>query len=367
MALKQKFDEKVKKYRPSSPINTYEITSYKMINEESSVFMPKNPYYSGTISDHFDGTYFYNPNGTPPNGFSNMLKWQFGEKTNHPWPEYVESPFESAKPNPKLNDDALRLTMVGHASFFIQMGGLNILTDPVWSERTSPFTFIGPKRRNKPGIAFDDLPKIDIILLTHNHYDHLDITTLKRLHEVHAPLLITPLGNDTIIHKKVPDMNIKTGDWNDVIEFKDTKFHLEPCHHWSARGTRDRRMALWAAFVIEHANTKIYHIGDTGFHDGINYRAAAEKHGKFDLAILPIGAYEPRWFMKGQHQNPFEAAKGFKLCKTKRAAGHHFGTFKLTNEGIEQPVEHLSEALEIEKINPDHFRPMRPGQVWDIL
>lgn len=328
--------------------------------------MPKNRYYTGPTNDHFDGTHFFNPGGTPPNGFRQMLKWQFVDKTNQPWPEQAQSPFESAKPDIKLANDALRLTMVGHASFLIQTGGMNILTDPVWSERTSPFSFLGPKRRNKPGIAFDDLPPINIVLLTHNHYDHMDLATLKSLHETHAPLVITPLGNDTIIHEKIPDMNIKTGDWGDVIEFNDTKFHFEPCHHWSARGTKDRRMALWAAFVIENPHTKIYHIGDTGFHDGINYRAVSEKHGKFDAAILPIGAYEPRWFMKGQHQNPFEAAKGFKLCKTKRAAGHHFGTFKLTNEGIEQPVEHLKEALDKEDIDQDHFRPMRPGEVWDI-
>lgn len=328
--------------------------------------MAKNPYYNGPISDHFDGTYFFNPNGAEPKGFTDLLKWQFGEKTNHKWPKEAKSPHPQAKPDVALPQDTMRLTMIGHASFLIQTGGLNILTDPVWSERTSPFSFIGPKRVNKPGIELDDLPKIDVILLTHNHYDHLDIKTLDHLHKTHNPLVITPLGNDTIVHKSIPDMNIQTGDWNDVLELGSVKFHFEPCHHWSARGGSDRRMALWAAFVIESMAGKLYHIGDTGFHSGINYKDATQKHGTFRAAILPIGAYDPRWFMKDQHQNPHEAVQGFKLCNAQYAAGHHFGTFKLTNEPIDEPLTFLAKALDEHGIDPNRFQAMKPGHVWDI-
>ena len=328
--------------------------------------MSKNPYYQGPVSDHFDGTYFFNPNGTPPGSFKDLLKWRFADKTDKAWPDEQKSPFEPVKPDVALAPDAMRLTMIGHATFLIQTGGINILTDPVWSFRTSPFSFIGPKRRNVPGVAMDDLPKIDVILLTHNHYDHLDLATLKQLHQKFDPLVITPLGNDKIVHKTIPNMKIQTGDWGDIAEFASVKFHFEPCHHWSARGMNDRRMALWAAFVIEGLAGKLYHIGDTGFHDGINYRAASEKHGEFRASILPIGAYEPRWFMQHQHQNPTEAVEGFKLSNSKYAAGHHFGTFKLTNEAIHEPVEHLARALEQSAIEPDRFRPMRPGEVWDI-
>lgn len=328
--------------------------------------MARNKYYSGPKSDHFDGTYFFNPEGTPPKGFRDLLKWQWGNDKNHAWPESHESPFPQAKPDHNLAQDAMRLTMVGHATFLIQTGGFNILTDPVWSHRTSPLSFIGPKRRQMPGIALEDLPKIDVILLTHNHYDHMDLQTLDLLQKHHAPRLITPLGNDTIIAKKVPNMNITIGDWGDCVEHEHVKFHFEPCHHWSARGSRDRRMALWSAFVIEGAGGKLYHIGDTGFHEGINYRKAEQKHGQFRASILPIGAYDPRWFMKDQHQNPFEAVEGFKLSKSQYAAGHHFGTFKLTNEPIHEPPEHLKQALEQADIEEHRFRPMRPGEVWDI-
>ena len=229
--------------------------------------------------------------------------------------------------------------MVGHATLLIQAAGLNILTDPVWSDRASPVSFAGPKRVNAPGIAFSDLPPVDIVLLTHNHYDHLDLDTLARLHQAHAPLVITPLGNDAIVRPAIPGMKIMAGDWGDRVQAGAASIHFEPCHHWSARGMTDRRMALWAAFVIETPAGRIYHVGDTGFHDGRNYRAAAGKHGGFRLAILPFGAYEPRWFMKGQHQNPSEAVEGFRLANAQWAAGHHWGTFQLTDEAIEEPRE----------------------------
>jgi L-ascorbate metabolism protein UlaG (beta-lactamase superfamily) len=257
--------------------------------------------------------------------------------------------------------------MVGHASMLIQVAGLNILTDPVWSERVSPFTFIGPKRVVGPGIRFEDLPPIDLVLVSHNHYDHLDLATLKRLNDVHKPRIITPLGNDTIIRHAAPDANIATLDWGDRIVIADgVAIDAEPSHHWSARGTRDRRMALWAAFVLSTPAGKIYHIGDTGFHDGINYRAVREKHGGFRLAILPFGAYEPRWFMKGQHQNPEEAVKGMQLCGAAFAVGHHFATFQLTDEAIGEPVRALQSALADQGIVPERFRPLVAGEVFDV-
>lgn len=326
----------------------------------------RNPYYSGPATDHFDGTVFFNPGGEAPLGFRDLMRWQFGGGRSV-WPKTVRSPFPQAKPEDHVDGDILRITMVGHATLLIQVAGLNILTDPVWSPRTSPFSFIGPKRVVAPGIAFDDLPPVDIVLVTHNHYDHLDITTLKRLHEEHGPHIITPLGNDTIIHSALPDAKISDMDWSEQISFWDgVTIDCEPCHHWSARTSRDRRMALWAAFVISTPSGKIYHVGDTGFHDGINYRAAAAKHGGFRLANLPIGAYEPRWFMKAQHQNPQEAVAGFQLCGAVYAAGHHFGTVQLTNEGIEAPVQALKVTLKDQGVAPERFRALRAGEVWDV-
>jgi L-ascorbate metabolism protein UlaG (beta-lactamase superfamily) len=326
----------------------------------------KNPYYQGPVTDHFDGTRFFNPNGIEPLGLRALLRWQFnGERQR--WQKEVPSPFPPAKPEPRLSGDDLRVTMVGHASMLVQVAGLNILTDPVWSDRVSPFSFAGPKRVTPPGIRFEDLPEIDLVLVSHNHYDHLDIATLKRLQAAHKPHFVTPLGNDTMIRRAVPDARISTLDWGDRIAITDDiAIDAEPAHHWSARGTGDRSMALWAAFVVSTPSGKIYHVGDTGFHDGINYRAAAEKHGGFRLAILPFGAYEPRWFMIGQHQNPDEAVRGMQLANAAYVAGHHFATFQLTDEAMDAPVTALEVALRAHGVSPQRFRPLRAGEVFDV-
>ncbi|MBC7280881.1 MBL fold metallo-hydrolase [Hoeflea sp.] len=322
-----------------------------------------NPYHSGPVSDHFDGTRFFNPDGSAPKGFSDLIKWQLGGGKT-PWPASVESRHGPARPDARVEGGALQITMVGHATLLIQTAGLNILTDPVWSERASPVGFAGPKRYTDPGVAFEDLPKIDLVLLSHNHYDHLDLVTLARLMQAHDPLVITPLGNDTIIKHHAPAMRVMTGDWGQAIESGPATIHFEPCHHWSARGMNDRSMALWAAFVIETPGGKILHIGDTGFDQGRPYRNARDRHGKFRAAILPVGAYEPRWFMKDQHQNPQEAVEGFLLSGADYALGHHWGTFRLTNEGRDAPRQVLEAALAKKGVAPERFRPLHPGEVW---
>lgn len=325
----------------------------------------RNPYYQGPVSDHFDGTHFFNPGGIEPLGFRDLMRWQFGGGRDR-WPKSVQSPFQPAKPDPRVGGDDLRVTMVGHATMLVQVAGLNILTDPVWSDRASPFAFAGPKRVVAPGIAFDDLPPIDLVLVSHNHYDHLDVVTLRRLQAKHRPHVVTPLGNDTIIRRAAPTMQVTPMDWGDRISLEGVDIHAEPVHHWSARGTGDRRMALWAAFVLSTPAGKIYHVGDTGFHGGVNYKAAQQKHDGFRLAILPFGAYEPRWFMKGQHQNPEEAVRGMQLANAAYVAGHHFATFQLTDEAIDAPVKALNAAMADHDILPERFRPLRAGEVFDV-
>ena len=326
----------------------------------------RNAYYTGPKSDHFNGRRFFNPEGIAPLGFRAAWKWKTTEKAEK-WPTHFPSPHAGAKPQERLDGDQLRVTMIGHASLLIQVAGLNILTDPVWSQRASPVSFIGPKRHNPPGVAIHDLPPIDIVLVTHNHYDHLDLPTLKTLQQLHAPHIITPLGNDTIIGKVVRGGRLSATDWGDATTIGNgVTIHTEACHHWSARGSRDRRMALWAAFVIETPAGRIYHIGDTGFHNGINYRTAAEKFGHFRLANLPIGAYEPRWFMQAQHQNPHEAVEGMEVARAAYAVGHHWGTFQLTNEAVDAPVKALDAALSSKQIDPGRFRALRPGEAFDV-
>ena len=322
-----------------------------------------NPYYAGPISDHFDGLRFLNPGGREPSGFKNFIRWRLNGD-GESWPKAYPSNVRDTPPD-RVSGDALRVSFVGHASTFIQTAGLNILIDPVWSDRASPFAFLGPQRVNPPGILFDDLPTVDVVLITHNHYDHLDIATLSRLHERDQPRVIAPLGNEKVIWSRNPAIWVEAHDWGASIKLAEgVALTLEPSHHWSARGVFDRRMALWCAYVIDAPGGKIYAVGDSGYHDGIYYRAAKEKHGGFRLALLPIGAYEPRWMMAPQHQNPDEAVRAALDCGADYVLGHHWGTFKLTDEGIERPIEALAAALEKHAVSAKRFRTLRPGEHW---
>ncbi|OJF89822.1 MBL fold metallo-hydrolase [Pararhizobium antarcticum] len=325
-----------------------------------------NPYYQGPVSDHFDGVRFFNPGGEAPKGFRDVLRWQFGGG-KIAWPKAHNDTIAPARPDTRIGGTDLRVTMVGHATLLIQVAGLNILTDPVWSKRASPFSFAGPRRAREPGIRLEDLPPIDVVLVTHNHYDHLDLATLRALHARFKPRIITPVGNDAIIDPALPDAEITTMDWGDGINVIDgVALYCEPCHHWSARSAFDRSMALWGAFVLTTPAGNIYHIGDTGFHDGINYRAVTEKYGAFRLANLPIGAYEPRWFMKAQHQNPDEAVDGLIACNAAYAIGHHWGMFRLTNEGMHDPLRALETALDEKGIARDRFQILQPGEAFEV-
>jgi len=318
----------------------------------------RNPYYSGPVSDHFDGTRFFNPGGEAPRGFGDLLRWQLGGGKAG-WPDEVA--VEQVRPEAEVAD--LRVTMVGHATLLIQVAGRNILTDPVWSDRASPSQLIGPARVTAPGVPFGALPRIDAVLLTHNHYDHLDLDTLSRLHAAHRMPVLTPLGNDAILRGGIDGIDVRTGDWGDGFDVAGLRVTLTPCHHWSARGTRDRSMALWCAFEIATPAGRIFHIGDTGYHDGRPYLGLGDD---LRLAILPIGAYAPRWFMKPQHQNPQEAVAGFAACGARHAIGHHWGTFQLTNEARGEPPEMLAAALDEAGIAQARFRAMAPGAFWDV-
>jgi L-ascorbate metabolism protein UlaG (beta-lactamase superfamily) len=331
-----------------------------------AAWKPGNFYYKGPKSDHYNGVNFFNPGGVAPRKLSEVLKWQWqGGKAK--WPSQYPSPFDGAKPAPRVLEENITITMIGHATLLVQVAGLNFITDPVFVERASPVQFAGPRRVNPPGVRFEDLPPIDYVLLSHNHYDHLDLETIDRLVREHDAEIICPLGNDTIVADRNERARFVTGDWGDVRDLKnECRVHFEPAHHWSARGVKDRRMALWAAFVLETPQGKIYHVGDTGFHEGINYRALAEKHGEMRVSILPIGAYEPRWFMKGQHQNPDEAVQGHLLCNSQTTIAHHWGTFQLTNEAIEAPVKALAEAKVKHGLADEVFVVLRPGEAASV-
>jgi len=322
-------------------------------------------YWQGPVSDHFDGERFFNRSGQGGRSFMDLLRWKFGTRAT-PWPATFPSPFPPDRPPARLDGEATRVSFVGHATFLIQGGGLNVLTDPVWSHRASPFSIIGPQRRNLPGIAFDDLPRIDFVLLSHCHYDHMDMATLRQLWDRDQPLIVTPLGNATIIRAKHPTIAVTEADWGQRIPLNGrASAAIVPAHHWSARGLGDRNRALWCGFVIEGlGHSRIYFAGDTGFDEGRPFENLAARHGPLDLALLPIGAYEPRWFMAPQHMNPEDAVQALQLLGARQALGYHWGTFRLTDEGVEQPAQDLTAALATAGIEPDRFLPLYPGQTW---
>jgi L-ascorbate metabolism protein UlaG (beta-lactamase superfamily) len=252
-------------------------------------------------------------------------------------------------------------------TLLIQTAGLNILLDPVWSVRASPFRFAGPKRVNDPGIAFTDLPPIDLVLVSHGHYDHLDLATLSQLAAAHNPRVITPHGNDIVMRRHDSKIAAEGQDWGDRTEVgKGVAVTLVPTQHWSARNLRDRNMMLWASFVIETRAGRIYFVADSGYGEGRNFRAARERYGPFRLAILPIGAYEPRWFMRDQHMNPAEAVKALDDCGAELALAHHHGTFQLTDEPIDAPRLALGDSLTAAGVPPARFRVLSPGEVWSL-
>lgn len=329
----------------------------------AAISRSRNPYYQGPVSDHFDGLVF-SDGRIVSKGLIDVLRWQTGKREREPFPAAYETPPQD---KPPARVDGARIVHLGHASFLYQIAGLNLLLDPVYSERASPFSFMGPKRVNAPGVAFDDLPTIDVVLITHNHYDHLDIETLARLNRRDRPRMIMPLGNDAIIRARIPDARAEAYDWSDRVALSDElAVTLVPTYHWSARGAFDRRMALWSSFILAAAGTKIFHVGDTGYHDGSLYERLGREHGPFRLAVLPIGAYEPRWFMKHQHMNPADAVEAFQLCGTEMALGHHWGTFQLTTEARDAPPQALAEALRQRRIAPERFRAVQPGEVIEI-
>lgn len=331
----------------------------------SAYWKYRMPSYTGPVSDHFDGERFFDPDGVPPKRMADVLRWQFNRKPA-PWPDWAPSP-HADRPPQRVDGAGVRLSFVGHVTWLIQTAGLNILVDPVWSERASPFGFIGPKRRNDPGIAFDALPPIDVVLVSHGHYDHLDLATLSRLATRFSPRVVTPLGNDLTMTAADAAIRAEGFDWHDRVPLNDrVAVTLVPTRHWTARGVFDRNKALWASFVLHSPAGNIYIVCDSGYGDGRHFRRVRDAHSPLRLAILPIGAYEPRWFMRDQHMNPDDAVKALVDCDAAQALAHHHGTFQLTDEAIDAPREALTAALGAAQIPRERFVALSPGEVWEL-
>lgn len=309
-------------------------------------------------SDHFDGKKFFNTKFTDKNGFINFWKWQL-EKNSATWPEFVD---DNAKPEiaTTLKTGEISTTYVNHITHLIQVKNLNLLTDPMFSERASPLQFVGPKRARAAGISFPELPRIDVVLISHNHYDHMDKDSIRRLVDKSNPTFIVPIGNAEKL-KKFGASNVIELDWWQSFQVNPSvKVTVVPAQHWSKRTLFDSNKALWGGFVIESSAKKIYFAGDTGYGDF--FKKINKKFGAMDLSFIPIGAYEPRWFMASNHLNPDDAVLAHFDLKSKKTIGTHFGTFKLSDEAIDQPAIDLATARKKYNVSEGDFIATKNGQ-----
>lgn len=314
--------------------------------------------FANQKTDHFDGERYFNPwdGGNDLKSFFAVMKWKLTSDAAI-WPEHIGNknyPFRPLTATEKVN-----ATFINHATFLLQFPGVNVLTDPVYSERTSPYSFAGPKRVREPGLDFELLPKIDVVVVSHNHYDHLDIETITRLDKRFQPLFLVPLGDEKLL-KKHGIQNVKALDWWEEVRVKDVRFIFAPAQHWSARSLWDKNECLWGSFMIDSGAVKVYHAGDTGY--GPHFRDIKSRLGNPDIALLPIGAYKPRWFMKTYHMDPEEAVKAHFDLGAIRSIGMHFGTFQLTDEGIDEPERDLLIYREKAGLKENDFLVLDQGQ-----
>jgi L-ascorbate metabolism protein UlaG (beta-lactamase superfamily) len=285
---------------------------------------------------HFDGEHFFNPEAPQARGFADFLRWKSSSRPERS-PAFIADVVQS-KPPARVEGRELRVTLINHSTVLLQQSGVNILTDPIWSERASPFGWIGPRRHRAPGVRWEDLPQIDLVLLSHNHYDHLDLATLRRLSGAGGTQFVVPARVGPFLHaRKIGP--VEELDWGESRSMGSIVIHSAPARHFSARGLFDRNRTLWSAFAIETPEGVVYFAGDTGF--GEHFAQIRERFGPPRLALLPIGAFEPRWFMSPVHMSPEEAVRAHEILGAQTSVAIHHGTFQLTDESVDTPKRRL--------------------------
>lgn len=303
-------------------------------------------YYRGPTSGHFDGEHFFNPDGaddalSPPGGMGTLLRYVTGRDDRPGWPDRVT--VTPARPPARVVGERMLATWVGHSTVLVQTQGLNILTDPVWSRTAGPFG-IGPKRVAEPGIRFADLPRIDLVLVSHDHYDHMDLTTLKTLWDRDRPLIVTSLGNDSVIGQAgVPARAL---DWGGEVAVRPgVSVVVNRGHHWDSRWFADRNRALWSGFVVRLPGGNLFFAGDTGAGD-LNWADRAASDGPIRLALIPIGAFRftAGQMAAGSHVGPVDAVEIYRRLGAAQAIAVHWGTFRLSYEGWDTPPRLLAAA-----------------------
>jgi L-ascorbate metabolism protein UlaG (beta-lactamase superfamily) len=310
----------------------------KVETETSTTQAGRGSAVAQPASDHFDGRCFFNPYAPGGKTAEDIRRWR---RTRRPaaWPRHiVDTPMPPPRP---VGPDRIAVTFIGHSSFLIQIGGRCVLVDPIWSERCSPVAFAGPRRARRPGQRLEALPAVDLLLVSHNHYDHLDLPTLRKVWKRWAPPTATGLGNARHLTKADIRDAVEL-DWWQSVELAGARVTYVPAQHFSARTLRDRNRSLWGGFVIEAAGAVVYFAGDSGYSP--YFAQIGRRFSRIDLALLPIGAYEPRWFMRQHHVDPEEAVRAHRDLGARRSLGMHFGTFQLTDEAIDAPLLGLARA-----------------------
>jgi len=285
-----------------------------------------------TYARHFDGKRYFNPHAPQARGFGDVLRWKLTSRPQRS-ARFVADVVPS-KPPSCVEGNELRVTLVNHSTLLLQQSGCHILTDPIWSERVSPLTWAGPRRRRNPGVRFEDLPRIDTVLLSHNHYDHLDLATLRRLADLGQLQFVVPAGVARLLRSQSIGP-VHELDWGESVPLAGATIHSVPALHFSARGIFDRNRTLWCGYMIESAESMVYFAGDTAFGD--HFGRIRERFGAPRLALLPIGAYEPRWFMSPVHMDPEDAVSAHRILGAATSIAIHHGTFQLGDEGLEAP------------------------------
>ena len=312
-------------------------------------------------SSHSDAQTYKNTN-EQENGktFGQLMTWVLdGEKS----PEKIE--IETSTQWQELSSNQTNYAVwIGHATYLINNGDINILTDPIFSKRASPVGFAGPIRMIPPAMTLNDLPKIDAVVVSHNHYDHLDIWSLKKLFKLNSKTIFMVPAGDRKRLVKAGIRNVVEMNWWDIFRVSNTEFHFTPVQHWSKRGLFDRNKSLWGGWFIKSNDLSLYHAGDTGYSS--DFKTTYQRLGAPDYSFIPIGAYDPRWFMKDSHVNPEEAVQIALDLKTPHSFGMHWGTFTLTDEPVLEPPARLKEALEKQNLESDFFISPKPGEILQL-
>jgi L-ascorbate metabolism protein UlaG (beta-lactamase superfamily) len=307
-------------------------------------------------SDHFNGKTFFNPGPRADRGLLEVLRWKFSSKPER-WPDWVEL----TPPPPAPAGGGVTATWVNHSTFLLQTPHGNLLTDPVFSDRVSPVSWAGPRRVHAPGVAYSALPRIDAVLLSHDHYDHCDAPSLRQLARDHQPWFIAPLGHHALLTGIGAKRIVELDWWQTHQPWAGCTVTCTPSRHWSRRSIGGTNRRLWSGFYLHTAERKVWFLGDSGYDGGL-FREIGGRCGPPDLALIPIGAYAPRWFMQSAHMNPDEAVQAHHDCGARRSVAMHWGTFQLTDEGRDDPALALARARAAAGLKEDDFLTLAPGE-----